>query len=129
MDCYECARAGNTTVAVALCRGCFAGLCEEHLVETAIDLDRRLYATCNHGTWRVTPTRRKGTRRGYASRSLRRSLRRRPAAREHTARPRQESAMRDERLADHAGVRHQSNTLFLQSDRGECEQPSIRIRT
>jgi hypothetical protein len=56
MHCYECARAGTPTVAVALCRSCFAGLCEEHLGETAIDLDRRLYATCNHGTWQAKPT-------------------------------------------------------------------------
>lgn len=52
MLCYCCATQGADRPAVALCRDCGAGLCLEHLSETA----RRFAAghmleTCHHATW------------------------------------------------------------------------------
>lgn len=68
MQCYVCAERGTETPAVALCRSCQAGLCLEHLRETA---DRfasdNMLAGCHHDTWSVA--RAHGHRTGLAARS------------------------------------------------------------
>ena len=55
MLCYSCAEQGIHQEAVALCRSCNAGLCLEHLRETA---DRfaasHILDTCHHDTWAGT---------------------------------------------------------------------------
>ncbi len=54
MLCYSCAEQGIHQPAVALCRHCTAGLCMDHLHETAAHLaSNRLLADCHHGTWAV----------------------------------------------------------------------------
>jgi hypothetical protein len=54
MNCFECARGGSTTTAVALCRHCNAGLCVDHLRDAATDRPQGgLHATCRHSTWDV----------------------------------------------------------------------------
>jgi hypothetical protein len=55
MFCYPCAKTGVERPAVALCRSCSAGLCPEHLLETAVRFasDNAL-ATCHHDTWTAT---------------------------------------------------------------------------
>jgi hypothetical protein len=40
MYCFECARAGSDTTAVAVCRSCNAGLCLDHLRDAANDQAR-----------------------------------------------------------------------------------------
>lgn len=55
MQCYSCAEQGIQRPAVALCRVCAAGLCLEHLRETASRSARgRLLASCHHSTWDAT---------------------------------------------------------------------------
>ena len=63
MYCYPCAEQGVNHPAVALCRSCDAGLCLEHLRETAekFAADAHLASgsmsdTCNHDTWATTIT-------------------------------------------------------------------------
>lgn len=59
MYCYECSKQGVTTPAVALCRCCSAGLCIQHLRETAelfaVDKKRLgpriISPSCHHDTW------------------------------------------------------------------------------
>lgn len=52
MDCYECAKEGIERHAVALCRSCDAGLCMDHLEQTASYLATGAIRTaCAHGTW------------------------------------------------------------------------------
>jgi Uncharacterized protein conserved in archaea (DUF2180) len=52
MDCYVCATEGIERHAVALCRSCGAGLCMEHLQQTASYLATGAIRTaCSHGTW------------------------------------------------------------------------------
>jgi hypothetical protein len=54
MDCYECATAGIERHAVALCRSCGAGLCMDHLRQTASYFATGAIRTaCSHGTWSV----------------------------------------------------------------------------
>jgi hypothetical protein len=54
MDCYECATAGIERHAVALCRSCGAGLCMEHLRQTASYFATgAIRPACSHGTWSV----------------------------------------------------------------------------
>jgi hypothetical protein len=55
MLCYCCAEQGIHQEALALCRSCGAGLCLDHLRETA---DRfaasHILDTCHHDTWAPT---------------------------------------------------------------------------
>lgn len=52
MDCYECAKGGIERHAVALCRSCGAGLCMDHLEQTASYLATgAIRAACAHRTW------------------------------------------------------------------------------
>lgn len=52
MLCYCCKAKGVERPAVALCRSCSAGLCTEHLRETAAHLAAgHLFETCHHDTW------------------------------------------------------------------------------
>lgn len=52
MNCYSCAQQGVTRPAVAICRNCCAGLCLDHLHETAIRLAAsEIPSTCDHDTW------------------------------------------------------------------------------
>jgi hypothetical protein len=54
MNCFECAKDGSTNAAVALCRHCNAGLCMDHLRDSATDRSRGgLQTTCRHTTWDV----------------------------------------------------------------------------
>jgi hypothetical protein len=54
MQCHECAKRGMSQVAVAICRSCSAGLCLEHVRETARRMDTgSLAPTCHHDTWIV----------------------------------------------------------------------------
>jgi Uncharacterized protein conserved in archaea (DUF2180) len=54
MLCYPCAENGVERAAVALCSGCSAGLCREHLRETAAQLaSDNPFAGCRHDTWAV----------------------------------------------------------------------------
>ena len=55
MLCYSCAEQGVHQAAVALCRSCYAGLCMEHLRETAAHFrSDAMLSTCHHDTWNVT---------------------------------------------------------------------------
>jgi hypothetical protein len=63
MYCYPCAEQGVNQPAVALCRSCHAGLCLEHLRETAekFATDEHLASgsmsdACHHDTWATTKT-------------------------------------------------------------------------
>ena len=55
MNCLTCARSGSAQTAVALCPHCSAGLCLDHVAETA---SRRgpggFRLSCGHDTW-ATP--------------------------------------------------------------------------
>jgi hypothetical protein len=52
MLCYPCAKNGVERQAVALCTSCSAGLCHEHLRETATQLaSDNPFAGCRHDTW------------------------------------------------------------------------------
>ncbi len=54
MLCYSCAEQGIQQPAVALCRSCSAGLCLEHLRETAAHFGSdNILAGCHHDTWTV----------------------------------------------------------------------------
>lgn len=57
MLCYSCAEQGIERPAVALCRTCTAGLCMDHLRETAAHLEHfasgRVSPLCHHDTWTV----------------------------------------------------------------------------
>jgi hypothetical protein len=55
MECYVCARGSVSQPAVAVCKGCGAGLCIGHLRDAARDFDNgSLYPTCRHDTWIVS---------------------------------------------------------------------------
>jgi len=55
MRCYPCAEQGVDRPAVALCRSCHAGLCLEHLRETATKIAAgHMLETCDHDTWTAT---------------------------------------------------------------------------
>jgi hypothetical protein len=55
MLCYPCAEQGTDQPAVALCRGCNAGLCLDHLRATAAHLaSSHILDTCQHDTWTIT---------------------------------------------------------------------------
>lgn len=52
MNCYECAKAGQATTAVATCTHCSCGLCLEHLRATTFDPVRgAMPGGCSHDTW------------------------------------------------------------------------------
>jgi hypothetical protein len=51
MHCYVCAEHGIERAAVGLCRSCYAGLCLEHLRDTAARLSGNVLAGCDHDTW------------------------------------------------------------------------------
>lgn len=54
MLCYSCFEQGIQRPAVALCRSCSAGLCLEHLRETAAHFGSdNVLASCHHDTWTV----------------------------------------------------------------------------
>ena len=54
MLCYSCAHQGIHQDAVALCRSCSAGLCLEHLRETAARrASSHVLYRCHHDTWLV----------------------------------------------------------------------------
>ena len=54
MLCYSCVEQGIQQPAVALCRNCSAGLCMEHLRETASRFGSdNILASCHHDTWAV----------------------------------------------------------------------------
>jgi hypothetical protein len=52
MDCYECAKRADNVAAVAVCRGCGAGLCMDHLHEEANRTVGGMNVSCEHDTWR-----------------------------------------------------------------------------
>jgi hypothetical protein len=56
MLCYPCAEQGVQQTAVALCRSCSAGLCMDHLRETASHFKSagRVEPQCHHDTWHPT---------------------------------------------------------------------------
>ena len=61
MSCYVCAEHGVEQPTVALCRTCSAGLCLEHLRQTATRLQSDgILASCHHDTWRAPRTRNAG---------------------------------------------------------------------
>lgn len=54
MNCYCCIEQGIHFPAVAICRSCGAGLCLDHLQETASRLAPNVLASCHHDTWTAT---------------------------------------------------------------------------
>jgi hypothetical protein len=55
MLCYSCAEQGVNQPAVALCRSCTAGLCMDHLRETAARFaSDSMLSHCHHDTWSTT---------------------------------------------------------------------------
>jgi hypothetical protein len=58
MLCYCWAGLDTDRPAVALCHGCDAGLCLDHLHATAADYaSSRMLDSCHHDTWTVTERR------------------------------------------------------------------------
>jgi hypothetical protein len=57
MNCYECAKAAHDVPAVAVCRGCGAGLCMHHLHEEATVTAGGTDIGCEHDTWGVSEAR------------------------------------------------------------------------
>lgn len=54
MNCYECAKTGTDSPAVASCPGCYAGLCLHHVRETAsVAGPGGTRIGCTHDTWAV----------------------------------------------------------------------------
>jgi hypothetical protein len=52
MNCLTCARAGADSAAVALCPHCQAGLCLNHVAETArAAAPGGMRLSCGHDTW------------------------------------------------------------------------------
>jgi len=52
MHCLTCARTGTAQAAVALCPHCSAGLCLDHVAETAAHRGPGgLRLSCGHDTW------------------------------------------------------------------------------
>ena len=55
MLCYSCIEQGVERPAVALCRSCNAGLCLDHLRQTAARFAAsHILDTCHHDTWIAT---------------------------------------------------------------------------
>jgi hypothetical protein len=81
MLCYPCAKNGVERQSVALCTSCSAGLCQEHLSETAMQLaSDNPFAGCRHETWAAVlgPPERLATR-SWLYRAVRRAHTSRPA--------------------------------------------------
>lgn len=58
MLCYCCARLGTARPALALCHGCNAELCLDHLRATAAHYaSSHMLDSCHHDTWTVTERR------------------------------------------------------------------------
>ena len=57
MLCYECAKKTHDVPAVALCRGCGAGLCMHHLHEEATYRPGGTDIGCDHDTWALSEAR------------------------------------------------------------------------
>jgi hypothetical protein len=58
LNCYECSKSGVEKPAVAICRSCSAGLCLEHLRETAAYLPTGgIRYSCAHDTWSASKRR------------------------------------------------------------------------
>ncbi len=55
MNCFECAKANETTVAVAICEYCGVALCFEHLVEAKHALVGGTHEGCRHEIPAVAP--------------------------------------------------------------------------
>jgi hypothetical protein len=73
MLCYSCAGQGTGRPAVALCRVCAAGLCLEHLLDTASRLATAdILEVCHHDTWAIRDPR--GARSDAAARPPGRGL-------------------------------------------------------
>jgi hypothetical protein len=51
MNCYECAKQAHDVPAVAVCRGCGAGLCVHHLHNAATLNQGGPNFGCDHDTW------------------------------------------------------------------------------
>jgi hypothetical protein len=65
MQCYCCAEQGIEQPAVALCRSCSAGLCLDHLRETATRFESAtILDSCHHDTWAATRQPLQALRRG-----------------------------------------------------------------
>jgi len=80
MVCYPCAKNSVDRQAVALCTSCSAGLCQEHLSETATQLaSDNPFAGCHHDTWAAP--------RGLPERLATGSWLYRAVRRAHTSRP------------------------------------------
>jgi Uncharacterized protein conserved in archaea (DUF2180) len=81
MLCYPCAKNGVERQAVALCTSCSAGLCQEHLSETATQLaSDNPFAGCRHDTWAAVPGRPERLATGsWLYRAVRRAHTSRPA--------------------------------------------------
>ena len=61
MNCYECSKSGVDKPAVAICTSCSAGLCLEHLRETAAYLGTgAIRPSCPHDTWSISARRLSG---------------------------------------------------------------------
>ena len=63
MNCLTCARSGSAQSAVALCPHCSAGLCLDHVAETAAHRGpggTRL--SCGHNTWAMPQNTAQGRR-------------------------------------------------------------------
>jgi hypothetical protein len=56
MNCFECAKASETTPAVAVCQHCGVGLCFEHLVEATHALVGGTHEGCQHKVPLAAPT-------------------------------------------------------------------------
>jgi hypothetical protein len=55
MLCYPCAERRIDQPTVALCRGCSAGLCPDHLRATAAHFaSSHMLDSCQHDTWTLT---------------------------------------------------------------------------
>ena len=55
MNCFECAKANETTEAVAICQCCGVALCFEHLVESTHALVGGTHEGCRHEIPVVAP--------------------------------------------------------------------------
>ena len=56
MNCFECAKANEATVAVAICQCCGVALCFEHLVESTHALVGGTHEGCRHEIPVVAPS-------------------------------------------------------------------------
>ena len=55
MNCFECAKREEATVAVAICQHCGVALCFEHLVESTHALVGGTHEGCRHDIPVVAP--------------------------------------------------------------------------